>query len=42
MGHVWLHEPRVVVTNPIADDPAPSCERLTQAVERLRVDVDGC
>ena len=20
-GHVWLHEPRVVVTNPIADDP---------------------
>ena len=20
-GHVWLHEPRVVVTNPIAEDP---------------------
>jgi phosphotransferase system enzyme I (PtsP) len=20
-GRVWLHEPRVVVTNPVADDP---------------------
>jgi phosphotransferase system, enzyme I, PtsP len=22
-GQVWLHEPRVVVTNPVADDPRP-------------------
>ena len=39
-GHVWLHEPRVVITNPIAEDPVKECERLTEAVERLRVSVD--
>lgn len=39
-GHVWLHEPRVVVTNPIADDPHRELERLNEAVEQLRVGVD--
>ena len=39
-GHVWLHEPRVVVTNPIADDPVRELERLNEAVETLRVGVD--
>ncbi|MEL6647535.1 MAG: phosphoenolpyruvate--protein phosphotransferase [Pseudomonadota bacterium] len=39
-GQVWLHEPRVVVSNPIADDPAREMERLTNAVEELRVGVD--
>jgi phosphotransferase system enzyme I (PtsP) len=39
-GHVWLHEPRVVVTNPIADDPHRELERLHEAVEELRVGVD--
>ena len=39
-GHVWLHEPRVVVTNPIADDPHRERERLHQAAEELRVGVD--
>ncbi len=39
-GHVWLHEPRVVVTNPIADDPQRETERLRDAVEQLRVGVD--
>ncbi len=39
-GHVWLHEPRVVVTNPVADDPERELERLTNAVEQLRVGVD--
>lgn len=39
-GHVWLHEPRVVVTNPIADDPQREAERLREAVEQLRVGVD--
>ena len=39
-GHVWLHEPRVVVTNPIADDPVREAERLEGAVESLRVSVD--
>ncbi|WP_370228177.1 phosphoenolpyruvate--protein phosphotransferase [Cognatishimia sp.] len=39
-GHVWLHEPRVVVTNPIADDPDVEKQRLNKAIEDLRVSVD--
>lgn len=39
-GHVWLHEPRVVVSNPIADDPHRELERLKEGVEQLRVGVD--
>ncbi len=39
-GHVWLHEPRVVVTNPIAEDPEREKERLTAAIDELRVTVD--
>jgi len=39
-GHVWLHEPRVVVTNPIAEDSEREMERLTEAVEELRVGVN--
>ncbi len=39
-GHVWLHEPRVVVTNPIADDPETELARLTGAVDKLRLSVD--
>ena len=39
-GHIWLHEPRVVVTNPIADDPHRELVRLEEAVEELRVGVD--
>ncbi|MEM9473656.1 MAG: phosphoenolpyruvate--protein phosphotransferase [Pseudomonadota bacterium] len=40
-GHVYLHEPRVVVTNPIADDPETERRRLHDAVERLRMSVDA-
>lgn len=39
-GHVWLHEPRVVVTNPVADDPLTEIERIRAAVGALRVSVD--
>ena len=39
-GHIWLHEPRVVVTNPIADDPHRELERLHDSVEELRVGGD--
>ncbi len=39
-GHVWLHEPRVVVTNPIAEDPHKELTRLHEAVDTLRVGVD--
>lgn len=39
-GHVYLHEPRVVVTNPVADDPKAEMIRLNEAVNTLRVSVD--
>ncbi len=39
-GHVWLHEPRVVVTNPVAEDPEKELARLRDAVDQLRVRVD--
>ncbi|THD82246.1 phosphoenolpyruvate--protein phosphotransferase [Aliigemmobacter aestuarii] len=39
-GHVWLHEPRVVITNPVADDPLTEIERIRDAVGQLRVSVD--
>jgi phosphotransferase system, enzyme I, PtsP len=39
-GHVWLHEPRVVVTNPVADDPLTEIDRIRAAVGQLRVSVD--
>ena len=41
MGQVWLHEPRVVVTNPVADDPDEERLRLTDAVDTLRISVDS-
>lgn len=39
-GHVWLHEPRVVVTNPVGDDPETEEARLTEAIEVLRSQID--
>ena len=33
MGHVWLHEPRVVVTNVVADDPGRERGRLQEAID---------
>jgi phosphotransferase system, enzyme I, PtsP len=39
-GQVWLHEPRVVVTNLVNDDPQAEAIRLREAVDRLRVSVD--
>lgn len=39
-GQVYLHEPRVVVTNPISDDPDVEIARLRSGVETLRVGLD--
>ncbi|MBO6791739.1 MAG: phosphoenolpyruvate--protein phosphotransferase [Dinoroseobacter sp.] len=39
-GHVWLHEPRVVISNPVADDPVVERTRLDEAVDDLRISVD--
>jgi len=40
-GHVWLHEPRVVVANPIGDDPEAERTRLNAAMDELRTTLDG-
>jgi phosphotransferase system enzyme I (PtsP) len=40
LGHVVLHEPRVVVTNYIADDIPKELKHLSTAVETLRSSLD--
>jgi phosphotransferase system enzyme I (PtsP) len=39
-GRVLLHEPHVVVSQPITDDPAEERARLLAAIDRLRAQVD--
>jgi phosphotransferase system enzyme I (PtsP) len=41
LGHVVLHEPRVVITNFIADDIPKELKRLEDALESLRTDLDS-
>src|SRR5215212_2686461 len=40
LGHVVLHEPRVVVTNFIADDVPKELKRLDAAIAAVRADLD--
>ncbi|MGO9049325.1 MAG: phosphoenolpyruvate--protein phosphotransferase [Xanthobacteraceae bacterium] len=40
LGHIVLHEPRVVVTNYIADDVPKELKHLESAIEALRTDLD--
>ena len=40
LGHVVLHEPRVVVTQLIAEDTDKESQRLEQAIANLRLSVD--
>jgi phosphotransferase system enzyme I (PtsP) len=40
LGHVVLHEPRVVITNVIADDVQRELKRLDAAIATLREDLD--
>lgn len=40
LGHVVLHEPRVVVGNIIADDPSSELKRLESALAELRASLD--
>jgi phosphotransferase system enzyme I (PtsP) len=40
LGHVVLHEPRVVITNVIADDVPRELKRLDAAIATLREDLD--
>ncbi len=39
-GRVWLHEARVVIANPVGDDPDKELARLHEGVETLRETVD--
>ncbi len=39
-GKVLLHEPRVVITNPVTDNPKKELKRLNGAIEELRGTVD--
>jgi phosphotransferase system, enzyme I, PtsP len=40
LGHVVLHEPRVVITNVIADDVPGELKRLDAAIATFRADLD--
>jgi len=39
-GNVWLHEPRVVVTNLVTEDPQAEKQRRRNCVETLRAHID--
>ncbi len=40
LGHIYLHDPRIVVSKVIADDPAEELERLEAAIAELRSSLD--
>lgn len=40
LGHAVLHEPRIVVTTLLAEDPMQELGRLEKALERLRTSID--
>jgi phosphotransferase system, enzyme I, PtsP len=40
LGHVVLHEPRVVITNLVADDPDAEVKRLEEALQGLQASID--
>lgn len=40
LGHVFLHEPRIVVTKLVADDPKAELVRLEAAIIELRTSLD--
>lgn len=39
-GVVLLHDPKIVITNPVADNPETEKTRLNAAIEQLRLNVD--
>ena len=40
LGHAVLHEPRVIIKNFVADDPASETTRLDEALDALRANID--
>lgn len=41
LGHVVLHDPRVVVADLISDDPEKEARRLEQAIDDMRISIDS-
>ncbi|MCP5075198.1 MAG: phosphoenolpyruvate--protein phosphotransferase [Rhodobacteraceae bacterium] len=39
-GNVLLHDPQIVITNPVADDPDAEKARLNEAMDRLRISIN--
>ncbi len=39
-GNVILHDPQIVITNPVADDPEGEKRRLNEAMDSLRISVN--
>ncbi len=39
-GKVVLHDPQIVITNPVADDPDAEKARLSEAMDRLHISVN--
>ncbi len=39
-GHVVLHEPHIVIANPVADDPESEKKRLAEAFAKLQAEID--
>lgn len=39
-GFVLLHDPQIVITNPVADDPEAEKKRLNEAMDSLRISVN--
>jgi phosphotransferase system enzyme I (PtsP) len=40
IGVVLLHDPKIIITNPVADDPEVEKKRLNAAIAQLRLNVD--
>lgn len=40
LGHVVLHEPRIVITRLLSDDPAAELNRLKPALDKLQKNID--
>jgi phosphotransferase system enzyme I (PtsP) len=39
-GNVLLHDPKIVITNPVSDDPEDEKRRLKEAMDSLRISVN--
>lgn len=39
-GNVVLHDPQIVITNPVADDPEAEKKRLNTAMDQLRISIN--